>query len=362
MANTTKTAAPKSAPTTDAPSVAPAGATLRDVPVKSIFADHEWNGRSEGWLTATPEDEVGMGFPGLVSSIEENGLQSPIIIRINPNKSKSDRDFSVVAGHRRYEAYCQVMLAKGETNPTIPAFILPASTTEAQAREINGLENVARENLTPPGLAKIVTKLSEQGLTQEKIGLKIGMQQTYVGKLLRIMKLDARIVDHWIKAVKAVPVQDMDRLEARVRKDVLTPDAAWDAYMLLVNPAKKEPKSAKDSALDSAKRAGTLLGTLHRAVNQTGVDCAGISFESCVGLGFVCKIADDGSMDVDLAAIAQAMRDAFDLAVKGEPAKPDTSDKRDPDAVKAATALASAAAKAGNTGVTKNVPTAKIGN
>jgi len=363
MANPNKTAnAPASVTKTPEVSAPPAGSVLRDIHVADIFPDHEWNGRSEGWMTAAPEDEISLGFPGLVASIDENGLQNPITIRLNPFKGKSPRTYSIVCGHRRYEAYCQVMLARGETNPTIQAFMLPASTTEAQARELNGTENIVRENLTPPGLAKICMKLREEGLTQDKIGARIGMNQTYAGKLLRIMDMDTAVVQDWIKSPKATPVPDMDKLSSRSKKENLTPAQQWEEYQKLVNPEPKTPRTAADGALEAAKKAGSMLGALHRAnvgTGTTGVDCAGINFEACVGLGLVCKIADDGSMNDALPAIAEAMRKAFDAAFKGPEEKP--ADARDPAALADAKARSTEAAKAGNTGPTRGTPAVKAG-
>ncbi len=85
--------------------------SILDIPLKEIFADFEWNSRGQSWRkVGQPEAAAkdgsktseGHSIVELAESIAERGQDDPIVVRLNPTKSKEK--YSVVVGFRRYEA------------------------------------------------------------------------------------------------------------------------------------------------------------------------------------------------------------------------------------------------------------------
>lgn len=97
------------------------------IPVDQIDVDFGWNCREE----EVTEESVGT----LAQSIEDRGLDSPVIVR------PSGERFQLVSGFRRFVACAKVL--KWET---VPAFV--KELTDSQARIANFSENVERKQLS----------------------------------------------------------------------------------------------------------------------------------------------------------------------------------------------------------------------
>ena len=89
-------------------------------------------------------------------------------------------------------------------NPMIKVDI--RNLSEAEARELNGIENLERRNLSTADTAWHIAKLAEiaeqQGVkkTDTEIAQQIGLTQSYVSKLLSIMKgVRPQILESWRK-------------------------------------------------------------------------------------------------------------------------------------------------------------------
>jgi ParB family transcriptional regulator, chromosome partitioning protein len=113
----------------------------------------------------------------LADSIKASGVLQPIVVR--PGK---DGRFLLIVGERR----CRAAKLAGLTR--IPATLRIVS--EEQAAEMTIVENLQRADLNPLEQAQAFSRLSREfGLTQEQIGLRIGMSRESVSNYMRLTRL-----------------------------------------------------------------------------------------------------------------------------------------------------------------------------
>lgn len=123
---------------------------------------------------------------GLVSSIKNNGILQPVLVR------KSQDKYELVYGHRRFEA------AKRANLKEIPAVIKELSDREVL--EIAIIENIQREDLNPLDEANAYYKLSEEfNLTQEEIATRVGKSRSTITNKLRLLSLPDEVKKALIK-------------------------------------------------------------------------------------------------------------------------------------------------------------------
>ncbi len=117
----------------------------------------------------------------LANSIAQYGVIQPIIVTENKNGT-----YSIIAGERRWRA------SKLCGKTTIPAVV--RSYDELAAAEVSLIENLQREDLNPieeaMGYQSLITQF---GLTQERIGEKVGKSRPAVANTLRLLSLDKEI-------------------------------------------------------------------------------------------------------------------------------------------------------------------------
>lgn len=120
---------------------------------------------------------------GLATSIKENGLFTPIIVKENEAGK-----YYIVAGERRTRA------AKLAGLKNIKAIVV--NITDAEMQRITLVENIQREDLNPIEIAiSIESMIREQKITQSEAAKVIGKSRPYVANLLGILKLDKRIIN-----------------------------------------------------------------------------------------------------------------------------------------------------------------------
>jgi ParB family transcriptional regulator, chromosome partitioning protein len=113
----------------------------------------------------------------LADSIKASGVLQPIVVR--PSK---DARFLLIVGERR----CRAAKLAGLTH--IPATLRLVS--DEQAAEMTIVENLQRADLNPLEQAQAFSRLSREfGLTQEQIGLRIGMSRESVSNYMRLTRL-----------------------------------------------------------------------------------------------------------------------------------------------------------------------------
>ncbi|MBR5154875.1 MAG: nucleoid occlusion protein [Clostridia bacterium] len=117
----------------------------------------------------------------LCSSIRHYGLMQPVVVR-----QINGRDYELIAGERRLRA-CRM----AEMNE-IPAIVIRAGGTDSAVMAL--IENIQRENLGYMEEAEaFCSLLSEHGMTQEELAMKIGKNQSTIANKIRILKLSPKV-------------------------------------------------------------------------------------------------------------------------------------------------------------------------
>ena len=118
----------------------------------------------------------------LASSIRENGLLQPIIVR-----EYGEGRYQIIAGERRFRASKLAELTE------IPAIIM--NKDDRKAAEIALIENVQREDLNPIEEAMGFRALQEEyGLTQEELSSRIGKSRSAIANATRLLDLPEEIL------------------------------------------------------------------------------------------------------------------------------------------------------------------------
>jgi ParB family transcriptional regulator, chromosome partitioning protein len=120
----------------------------------------------------------------LANSIRANGVVQPVVVR-----PSADGRYTLILGERR----CRASKLAGKT--TIPAMVRRVS--DQQAAEMTVVENLQRQDLNCIEQASAFSKLSRDfGLTQEQIGLRVGVSRESVSNYMRLLKLPAAVLQH----------------------------------------------------------------------------------------------------------------------------------------------------------------------
>ncbi len=113
----------------------------------------------------------------LCASIKHYGLMQPVVVR-----QINGRDYELIAGERRLRA-CR--MADMEE---IPAIVVRAGGTDSAVMAL--IENIQRENLGYIEEAEaFCSLLSEHGMTQEELAVRVGKNQSTIANKIRILKL-----------------------------------------------------------------------------------------------------------------------------------------------------------------------------
>lgn len=134
----------------------------------------------------------------LISSIEQNGLLQPIVIT-----ESRDGKYTIVAGHRRYEAF------KIMGKEKIKASVLK-NINDKELAILSLTENLMRENLHPIENAIAIKNILDNNIveTQNKLAEYVGLSKGYVSKLMNILKLPSSV----IKIIKEENYKDINIL------------------------------------------------------------------------------------------------------------------------------------------------------
>jgi len=148
--------------------------TVRDIPLDHLHANEQFNCRGR----IAPIDVI-----DLSKSMEDQGLQSPIIVRpyTEAERNLHGKHYLIIAGYRRFNA---ARILKWETIPCI----INSEIQDVEAIVMNLTENIHRANLTIQQEAMTVGHLRDRGLTQEAICEKLGQSRPWVH--IRLMLLD----------------------------------------------------------------------------------------------------------------------------------------------------------------------------
>ena len=118
----------------------------------------------------------------LASSIVENGLLQPILVR-----EYGDGRYQIIAGERRFRASKLAGLSE------IPAIVLDRDNKSVA--QIALIENIQREDLNPIEEAMAYKSLKDEyGMTQEELSDKIGKSRSAIANSLRLLDLPEEIL------------------------------------------------------------------------------------------------------------------------------------------------------------------------
>lgn len=133
------------------------------------------------WQPRRDFDEESLN--ALASSIRENGLIQPVVVR-----KKKDGTYELAAGERRWRAAKMAGLT-----------VIPAISKEYDDRsmaEMALVENLQRKDLNPVDEGLAYQKLMDDyGLTQEDISRKVGKSRPYVANMVRLLALPEEVKD-----------------------------------------------------------------------------------------------------------------------------------------------------------------------
>ena len=192
------------------------------------------------WQPRRDFDEESLN--ALASSIRENGLIQPVVVR-----KKKDGTYELAAGERRWRA------AKMAGLPVIPA--ISKEYDDRSMAEVALVENLQRKDLNPVDEGMAYRKLmDEYGLTQENISQKVGKSRPYVANMVRLLDLPEEVKDFLsqgqLTAGQARPLLGLEsdaekvQLARRIVKEGLSARKVEDIIREGKEPKKKEDPPA----------------------------------------------------------------------------------------------------------------------
>jgi ParB/RepB/Spo0J family partition protein len=116
----------------------------------------------------------------LANSIRQNGVQQPLLVRPHPTITGA---YDLVAGERRWRA------SKLAEKPTAPCIVKPL--TDEEALDLQMVENIQREDLSPLEAAEGYAKLLKRHGDVATVAAKVGKEVAEVTRVLQLNKLTA---------------------------------------------------------------------------------------------------------------------------------------------------------------------------
>lgn len=273
--------------------LAPTEEKILFMDVRQIQADYDWNSRSGSFWndiekTAIPAEDEEVEKPKTKSkkkekvsehgdwtafkaSILETGTNvEPIICR---PPAKAGGKIRVVAGFRRFRSVVELGGAAGFDGPAESqrglVRVVVREMSDQDARLVNGIENIAREDISGPDLCAFVGDLIKSfKLTDSAVANKIGKSQPYVSKLHRFfdaLSVAPGLLEKWRES----PIKlTNDIMEKEVLMLSLPPEKRPSADQLVDNfervLAEKGGKSpegrGKDGWIETKKKEAHELG------------------------------------------------------------------------------------------------------
>ncbi len=115
-------------------------------------------------------------FRDIAENIAKVGLKKPITV----SRRAEDDGYDLVCGQGRLEAYA----AAGEVE--IPAIVVDLSVEDRLLRSL--VENLTRRSPSGVELARDLVKMKERGRTNAEIAEMVGVSETYVASLVRLVE------------------------------------------------------------------------------------------------------------------------------------------------------------------------------
>lgn len=175
----------------------------------------------------------------LTGSIREQGVLQPLVVR------RRETGYELIIGERRWRAAGRAGLRE------VPVVVLDA--TDRAVLELALVENVQRADLNPIELAHAFRALvDEEGMTQEDVGKRVGLDRSTVANHLRLLELpdeihqevvDGRLSMGHAKAILQVEREHRVDVKDRILRDGLSVRAAEE---LVRRIASSSPRKSRE--------------------------------------------------------------------------------------------------------------------
>lgn len=202
---------------------------------------------------------------GLASSIEQQGLMQPIIVR---KLSGDGEHYEVIAGERRLRA---ARLAKLDNVP-----VIVKNVDDEHAAVMALIENIQREDLNPLEEARGLKRLLEEfEMTHEQISDVIGRSRSATSNLLRLLNLappvqalllNSKIDMGHARALLSLPASDQIQISHHIVAKGLsvrdTEKLVTKGLVTTKTVTKRQPQNADVAKMQDAlaNRLGTTVG------------------------------------------------------------------------------------------------------
>lgn len=203
----------------------------------------------------------------LATSIKENGLIQPIIVR------KYNRGYQIIAGERRFRA-CKLAGLK-----TVPCVIKDIDDKQVDTYAI--IENIQREDLSPIEEAKAYkTLIDTYKMNQTELANKVGKKQSTIANKLRLLKLSDD-VKYALKAKQiterhARAMLSLDKeAQQQILKEVLKKSLNVKQTETLINKPVKAKEKPKKVTTKISKNFKIAMNTINQAIDliqKSGID------------------------------------------------------------------------------------------
>lgn len=188
-----------------------------EIDLGHILIDPKWNIRKPEVMTKEQRQDRDKAIDALAASIKSQGQITPIIVRPS---GKQDKPFILTSGFTRVEAL------KRLKRKTVVAMI--ESRDEREALIINGVENLARKDVTPYETARRAEELQKNyKMKGVEIARAFGLSDRYVNNLLNILKsCHQDLIDKWAAGLPAATTTNLQGWASLSKK------AQLDAYAI----------------------------------------------------------------------------------------------------------------------------------
>lgn len=204
------------------------------------------------------------GIVDLSNSIKVHGIIQPIIV------AKDGGRYIIIAGERRWRAAKHIDLEE------VPCIV--KNYTGKQLLEVALIENLQRRDLNPIEEAQAYRYLINQyKVTQEGLSEALGKSRSYIANILRLLKLDKRVIDLIVKGqisaghgraiISIEPGENQYKLAEKIIDEGLSVRQVEQLVKELTNPIKSPPHrqnkyKAKDVfIIEIEESLKSLLGT-----------------------------------------------------------------------------------------------------
>lgn len=207
----------------------------------------------------------------LSNSIKIHGIIQPIIVVEDP------KGYMIIAGERRW------MAAKDIDLKEIPCIV--KHYTGKQLLEVSLIENLQRRDLNVIEEAMAYKYLIDQyNVTQEQISEALGKSRSYIANILRLLRLDERVIDYIIeekisgghgRAILSIePNENQYKLAQKIISEGLSVRQVEQLVKNLTDTTKKSEKKTEDKIKDIflieiEENLKSLLGTKVRIIEGT---------------------------------------------------------------------------------------------